>query len=213
MLSRMKPNGTRKGKLGRRSPVTAFPTLLLSSLTLACLCPPSNEALLQVGYRTPEQTFRTFQTALRSDQPDLEFRCLAVSFTTREGISSTVWREAREKLLREQPFIKFVAKAEIREVRFEGEEACEILAEIDTWIADRSFVVRLVREEFYEVSDSEGVFAGEERRLIDLKIESGDRRSRFLAIPMPEGLEYDDVTLARVGREWKIDGFQLLEEP
>ena len=69
--------------------------LVALPLFAGCLAAPEPEDFLAVGFRRPEQTFRTFQTALRADLPDLEYRCLSAAFKARQEprITQIGWRE------------------------------------------------------------------------------------------------------------------------
>ncbi|HZO08926.1 MAG TPA: hypothetical protein VFC77_06080, partial [Myxococcota bacterium] len=79
----------------------------------------------------------------------------------------------------------------------------------------RSMRIDLVREDFCEA------WEGGERK-VDEAAPFQDRSGVQTAadgthwiygrMPVPEGLQTDRITELRVGREWKIDGFEILEE-
>lgn len=180
-------------------------------LVSACLCPPSDQALLSVGHHSPLQAFETFQTALRADLPDLEWRTLSSDFKRREGLSQLGYREFRETLFAEKPWLKLAARAKVLETLPIAPDRVRLVARVDTPLADRTFAVDLLREGFWEVADEEGVLAGELAEWDELAAVRRDRL--LLALPMPAGVELTDVALLRAGREWKIDGFELLQDP
>lgn len=174
------------------------------TLAGACVCPPDPADVLAVGFRTPEQAFRTFQTATRLDAPDLELRCFSVGFRERNRISQLTWREGRADLYARKPWLRAgIAGAEIAEAQVEGARA---RLRIDTAGAD--YVVELVREDFAEA------WAGPER-VLDEALEwdaatgvqagQGDRRWIFGRVALPSGVDGSTVSDLRFGREWKID--------
>lgn len=173
----------------------------------ACLSAPTSEAWLSVGFRSPEQTFATFQTGLRADLPDLEYRCLGGGLKRREGISQLGWREYRRELFRKQPWLKLAARAEIVRLEPLGPGRVRVHAEVDTWFKDVEFAVDLVREDYWEL------YAGTERVADDegdwgrMVRERGDELD--VRVPRPEGRSAEDLSELRAGREWKIDGFPL----
>jgi len=187
--------------------LTAAWTLVLG----ACVCPPTPEDVLQIGFRTPEQAFRTFQTATRLDDPDLELRCFSKGFRERNQISQLTWREAREELYRRQPWLRVgivgadLIEREVREPRAR--------LRIDTAAGD--YEVRLVREDF-----AEGWAGGE--RVFDVELAEEDRQLPWdQATGLQPGSNGETwwygrakldpsvaggaLTEVRFGREWKID--------
>jgi hypothetical protein len=188
--------------------------LVLSAwaLTACCLSAPRTEDWLALGFRSPEQTFRTFQTGLRAGLPDLEYRCLGAEFKRRAAeelgsMSLLGYVEYRRELFRTQPWLKYAAWAEIRAVRELAPGRVEIQAEVDTWFHDERFAVELVREDFYEV------WAGGQRIADDFaewrRIARERDGSLVVTVPMPDGRGVADLEELRAGGEWKIDGFPL----
>lgn len=180
------------------------------ALLAGCLSAPTPEAWLAVGFRTPEQTFGTFQTGLRAELPDLEYRCLGGELKRRSGGSLLGWLEFRRELFRSQPWLKLAALAEIRDVREVAPGRVRILAEVDTWLRDEAFEVEFVREDYYELWV-------DGRRVSD-DLEPWRRLARekegalVVTVPLPEGLGVAEVGELRAGHEWKIDGFARHEE-
>jgi len=180
------------------------------ALLAGCLAAPTPEAWLAVGFRTPEATFRTFQTALRSDQAQLEYLCLGTDFKRRlarelGSVSLLGYLEYRRELFRAQPWLKWAATAEIREVQRLSEHRVRLVAEVDTWLHDETFAVELVREDFWEL------YVDGQRRHDDLASWRGLARERegalSVSVPLPEGLSAAEVSELRAGREWKVDAF------
>ena len=139
------------------SPVRAFPAGALALLlTLGsapgCLSPASAEALVSTGFATPQQTVASFQTYLRADLPQREFRCFSMGFRERNGLSALSYGEAREELFRNQPWLKLVAGAKVAAQRSGGEG----VHWMDLETVGRTVRVKLAREDIYEI------LAGEE---------------------------------------------------
>ena len=175
------------------------------ALLVGCLAAPTPEDWLAVGFRTPEATFATFQTALRADQAQLEYLCLGTDFKRRVGASLFGYLEYRRELFGAQPWLKWAATAEIEQVQRLSEHRVRLVAEVDTWFHDETFAVELVREDYWELY-VDGV-----RRHDDLSSWRRLARERdgelTVAVPLPEGLSATEVSELRAGREWKIDAF------
>lgn len=179
------------------------------ALLAGCLAAPQAEDWLAVGFQTPEQTFRTFQTGLRAELPDLEYRCLGSAFKHRNAASLLAYLEVRRELFRTQPWLKLAAKARVTEVRELGDGRVRLVAEVDTWFHDETFALDLVREDFWELwvaGQRKADDAGEWRRLAREK-----DGVLVVSVPLPEGLGVAEIGELRAGREWKIDGFPALD--
>jgi hypothetical protein len=188
-----------------------FP-LLLAPAAACCVAPPDTRELLAVGFRTPEQAFSSFQTAVRADDPGLLRRCLSADFVARNRLSEQVFRTFWEKLKKDQPLLrKGVADAKPKGPPELRSDRARIRAESH----GRKLLVELVREDFCEL------FAGDEK-VVD---EAAPFRERagvqpaadgttwfFVRMPLPPAVAAERVTELRVGREWKIDSFQVEED-
>lgn len=188
--------------------------LAFCPLSSCWVTPPRTADLLAVGFRTPEQAFRTFQTAVRADEPALEFRCFSSAFTRRNHLSQRDYREGREQLRRQYPYLrKGLADAEISQpTQIRGNRA-----QLEITSHGRSFEIDLVREAFGEIwAGSELIADPEDLHFEDhTGIQSADDGNRWFYghIPLPSDSAIDgtEITEIRVGREWKIDGFEALE--
>jgi len=189
----------------------AYALLLTAwALTACCLSGPTAADWLAVGFRTPEQTFRTFQTGLRAGLPELEYRCLGTDLKDRAGGSLLAYAEFRRELFRSQPWLKLAAKAKIKDVRTLSPERVQIVAEVDTWFHDETFAIDFVREDFYEL------YADGQRIADDFTDWDRIARERnddlVVTVPFPSGRKASDIGELRAGREWKIDGFPLTSQ-
>lgn len=181
--------------------------VLWASGLSGCLSGPSEKAWLAVGFRSPEQTFATFQTGLRAELPDLEYRCLAGAMKAREGVSQTAYREFRDELFGERPWLKLAAKATVVRREELGPGRVRLHAEVDTWFKDAEFAVDLVREDYYELYVGAERVADDDADWERLVRERGDDLD--LRVPRPDRFTLEELSEIRAGREWKIDGFPL----
>jgi hypothetical protein len=163
-----------------------------------------------MGFRSPEQTFRTFQTAVRGDLKGLGYRCLSAGFKEREGITELAWREWLEALLRERPSVRLIACAEILSLEPRGADQAFLVAEVETWFKDARFGLSFVREESYEVADREGPLEGGFASFASVAREEGG--SLVVELPFPGGTRLDEIADVVLARRWKIDDFELLDE-
>jgi hypothetical protein len=176
-----------------------------------CVAPPSAGDLFAIGFRTPEQAFASFQTAVRADDLSLMRRCLSADFIARERLSELAWRVFWEKAQKEQPLLrKGLADARpgaLPEVR--GARARMRVAS-----HGRQVLIDLVREDFCEAWSGAEKVADEAAPFGERTgVQAGDAGSRwfFGRLPLPAGADPGRITELRVGREWKIDGFRLVE--
>lgn len=191
--------------------------VFLSFSTASCkVTPPQPEDWLQLGFRTPEQAFHTFQVALASDMPDLEYRSLGSYFKQTNNISQLAYRAFREELLADSPWLRHLAEAKVTQSRELADGAYQIRARVDyLWkVVDVDFV--LAREEYFEL------WAGDQLWLDDalvfdeaLSIRDGDS-NLDLSIPLPSPLPPapgdEGLSEVRVGSEWKIQAFERVVE-
>jgi len=176
-----------------------------------CLVPaPQPDDWLAVGFRTPAQSFQTLQTAIAGKRPDLEYRCLSEGFKGREGLTELTWREFRSVLLKERPWIRQIARAEIDRVEALGPGRARLFATIPSplgGLGSTPIAVDLVAEEFWELR-VEGELADDGFAPLASTLRIADHAQEITAtVPLRGGLGLDALTGIAVGREWKIDGF------
>ncbi len=196
--------------------LTAFLYLGLSSV--ACVSGPKPKDVLAVNFRTPEDTFRSFQTALRGNLVDLEYRCFSDRLKEEMG-SQVFYRVKRDEVLSDQPLIKLAATAEIiRSTREPGGNHCRLILQIDNLFFKRTFAVDLVQEGYYDVFDEDGIAEGLPTRWNRIASTRWDGDAEvgelILRVPMPEGYEsIDELTGITAGLAWKIDAFIASDTP
>lgn len=178
----------------------------------ACASRPAAEDWLDVGFRSPRQTFRTFQTALAADSPTLEYRCLSGALKSREGLSETVWREFREELFGAIPGLRRAASAEILTIAALDPWHVRIEAEATYLFWTRRFALLFRREDFYELWSGDRLYHDDVAPFSEMVMRLPSQALLQGFAPLPEGGDVDAVTEIRIGMEWKIDGFELLED-
>lgn len=179
--------------------------VLAASPLAGCLCPPSDEALLAVGFRSPEQTVRTFQTGVRADEFELEYRCLSLAFVRANSLSKLVYLEFRDELFRQHPFLRSgLAKARVRSVETEGDRSRVTLESFG-----RTFQLELALEDFAQVWAGGELVLDRDARFDEWTSIAASGGERWITggVPLPDGTDGREVTELRLGREWKIDHF------
>ena len=199
-------------KRSLRTAVLALPLLAAGCYST----PPNAEEILNLGFRTPEMTFRTFQAGVRGELPRLEYRCLSGGFRSRNHLSQILYREFRDSELAPKLWFRVgVPDAEILESIALSVGRHRIRA----GAYGHEFVLEFVREDFF------AIYAGEEL-LADEPITNSSFPD-WLEIYRPEGLDgwylaagaelpselaeqsanelLRELTEFRIGRDWKID--------
>ena len=188
--------------------------LLLGAIGLfppgCCLVrPPKARELVDVGLRrSPEQAFQGFQTAMAANLPDEEFRSFSIEFRRVNRLSLGTYVEARRRLLKEQPWLTLLAKAEVvSSERLDERHHLLVVA-----VPGSDLEVGLVREDFFEMWAGADLLAD---GLIDFDgalRSAGSARLRA-EVALEAGVKVDlaRVTELRLGQEWKIDAIRRQE--
>lgn len=189
--------------------------MLAGWAALACACcvsAPSARQVVDARLDSPRQTLEAFQTFLRADLLDQEYRCFSASFlrSFEPPISFFTYAEARDRLAREQPWFKLFATAEVVSEESLGERRHGLIVEV----AGRTWRVNMVREDFFRIRWSEGAEEGGRAALENLvRIDAEGPAGPELAarLPLVEA-ERDLARLssATVERLWKIDSVEPL---
>lgn len=180
---------------------------------------PTPEDWQAIGFRTPEQTFHTFLTALAADQADLEYRSFSVGFRRRGlgtgPVTQLGYRVFRDELAHEEPWFRHVARARVVSSRPLEDGRQRLEAEVSFLWSHWRFAVDLVREDYWEL------WVGDER--VDDAAASfdehvavagtlGGERELEVRVPLNDWVEPERLGEVRVGREWKIDDFRELDD-
>lgn len=112
---------------------TAF---LLATLTGCCpmarfFCGPDRTPWVSIDHSTPEATVRTMLEALRRDEPEVLYRCLAEDYTQSLGIDGLTMQLAWPKIVAANPGLHVAGYAEVPEARRLSPEAAEITLAIE----------------------------------------------------------------------------------
>jgi hypothetical protein len=177
--------------------------------------PPGASDLLEVGFRSPEQTFHTFRTAVSLDEIDLEYRCFSQYFREENGIDQLTYREFRAALLDELPFMRHIGQAQVLESRLMEPGVWLVRSRVRYLWKLVDFDVLLSTEDYYEL------YAGDQRAtdgfsdFEEIVAVDGIENAVAVGFQLEEGLppsvDSQDVTEVRVGKEWKISAFRVAE--
>lgn len=178
---------------------------------MGCISPPSAEALVAAGFRSPEQTLASFQTFVRADLPLREYQCFSQGFRERNGLSAFGYGEARDALFRGQPWLKRIAKAKVV-----GQQT---VGEAEHWMdlssLGRTVRVKLVREDSFEIHAGEDFVTDGDADFDDqVRVRpagSGVRVEVRLALDGTGQAELAEASEVLVVRRWKIDDLRELE--
>lgn len=200
--------------------------LLLGILLVApsCVSKPSLEEVRDRGLHTPVQTLQSFSVALRANWPQEEYTCFSSDFKARNGLSRLGYLEFRDRLMKEQPLLRYgLTKATCDPSRYDVEiDATGRRARILVEVSGRQLVVLLRRESFYEVfgAPSDPLASPElwkddlvEDLVAAQMLYEDDAREQLAAIMPHPGRNLRDLAYLRMGREWKIDDLYIAEEP
>ncbi len=203
--------------------------LILAPLVLglgACASVPSPQEIHDVGFRTPEMTFKALQVGVGADLPRLEYGCLSMGFKARfnggQGLSQLAYRELREQVLSKRlEFWLGIPDAVILETRPLSEGRSLLRASSH----GHEFELELVREEFWqawagaELLADEPLPRGSFGQWVEIYRSDGAPAIIGAGAPLPPELSGGDLqelgqrlTEFRIGREWKIDRILGLEE-
>jgi hypothetical protein len=184
----------------------SFPAgiLLLAGLA-GCTSIPTPAEMLATGYRSPEQCFRTFQCAVRADEPLMEYRCFSEHFRSEHHVSQWAWREIREQLWGQVGMRWAVAKAKPdAPARISGRHAW-----MEVGALGKRMKLTFVREEAGQLWSGETLLSDD---ALDFHSHSGAQEGGLFygQVPMPPGCEPGTVTEMHLGQEWKLDELEPL---
>jgi hypothetical protein len=194
--------------------------LLLALTAGCCVTPPSAEEVLNLGFRSPEQTLETFQAGVRGELARLEYRCFSVGFRDRNGLSQLAYREFRERELEPKPWFKLgVADATISHSESLGPLRHRLVAESHGY----SFELTLTREDYWQLWSGETLLADEPlgeggfASFVDLLENPGGSPTLVAGAQLPDSLQHlsvedlrREMTEFRIAEEWKIDSLREL---
>lgn len=194
--------------------------LLLTALLAPCsgccslaslFCGPDRSRWVEPDFRTPEASIATFREALRREHGTFLFESLAEEWKRRHGIAGAIEFEVLMRKLKEQvPHLHMLGEAEV-----------EPFVVIDpdrlrTCLVRSGYRVRveLVRQRYYEVryrlgdlSETPGSYVTSFGPLMAVDrddVGAATVRLRLTGVPLPEGVEVEQVEAAGIGTQWKV---------
>jgi hypothetical protein len=193
--------------------IQRLPLLLGLSLCACCVAAPSPEDLLATGFRSPSQAFGTFQTALAGDHLDFNYRCFSDSFKARTGADDASFKVGLNILLAENAGMKYISEAEILSERLLDPTTAELIVELNKFFVTVRARVILKREDFFEAwSGNEIYFDGFRSFGESTSIYDDSPNDLFGHIDVPEEKDATQITEIRIGQDWHIDSFEVLDE-
>ncbi len=160
---------------------------------------------MDLGFRSPEQTFATLRAAIRGDLPRLEYRSLSSGFRSRNGLSQLSYREFREELFAKNPWLKpALSRAEVIEQTDHPNGHSAVLR---VGVLGEEALIYLVAEDFAQLWDRAEL--REDVAVDDMGALLSNKDGAWVARVPGEGALPSEL---RVGREWKIDGIERVED-
>ncbi|MEZ6013689.1 MAG: hypothetical protein R3F49_01130 [Planctomycetota bacterium] len=197
-------------------------------LLVGCTVPaPTVRQGLDYGFRTPEQTFRSWRTAVQGDLLVEEYKTLSKGWRAKNGGASLfAYSEARDTVLEKYPQLRWLLyRAKEPEVVARGERMVLLQSRVPgpLWFSDHWLVVRVVRQGYWDLwVDSDPYQPTYGKQVDDIVDSQNLYYSEKSGTPLLYGIVEvkpkaaswpDDVSLLEVGWEWKIDDFQIVDAP
>ena len=161
---------------------------------------------MDLGYRSPLQAFNTLKAAIRGDLPRLEYRSLSAGFRSRNGLSQLSYREFREEWFGQNPWMKAALSG--AEVLERVDHAGGRRTVLRVGILGEEALVHLVAEDFAQLWDQAEL--REDVAVDDMGALLTQRDGRWTASVEGGGAPPTEL---RLGREWKVDGIERVEDP
>ena len=155
----------------------------------------------------------TFQTALAGDLVDLNYRSFSDNFKARTGADNASFKLGLEQMLEENAGMKYISEAEILSERLLDPTTAELIVELNKFFVTVRARVILKREDFFEAWSGDQIYFdgfrsfGESTAIYD-----DSPNDLFGHITVPEGKDATKITEIRIGQDWHIDSFEVLDE-
>jgi hypothetical protein len=200
-------------------------TWTAASTTAGCcslarwFCGPDKSEWVRVAFDTPETALRTFLEAIRRDNPDRVYECLAEDYKRSKGLDQLVTNVLWQRIREEAPGYHLVGYATIGEPVRQSEGTVTYLLDAE----GHRLSVELVQQAFWEVAYRTP--AGLQKRPGDYVmtlqpyarcVPDGDGERSRLTIDLTfahgatDPIPLADIEHAGIGREWKVSGFREL---
>lgn len=186
-------------------------------------CGPDRSPWVQIDFRSPEHTVRTLLEALRRDDSEVVYQCLADAYRRDLGIDSMSIQLAWQKVRDQIPGLHLAGYAEVPDPTCRDRDHAFVAIDVEGYVME----VELVRECYWQVRYRTppkdyhlGTALGPGGTLRSLKgtasievLETGedelDERSRLTMRPFEFShsvaqVPLEDVDFAGVYREWKV---------
>lgn len=194
--------------------------------------PPKPEQLLRYGFGSPGQAFRSFSTSVQGELLDPLYDSLSNSFKSAEtgmGLSRNGFKEAWDGLMEEEPLLRWAlyqATKDPSKVSYErssdGRKAKAQALFEGYWeiSAGTQLEVYLVKEGYWEIYMEGDNPSQDPVRVNDKAVHEllgtcmalkPEDSLTFIYVPTPsDGVER--LAHIRAGYEWKVEGFNVIEQ-
>jgi hypothetical protein len=214
----------KNSQMALRLAATALVSVLVPVTSGCCslarlLCGPAQTEWVRVAFDTPEATIRTFLEAIRRDNPDRVYECLAEDYKKARGLDQVVANVLWEKIRQEAPGYHLVGYATPGDPVRQKDGSVYFLFEVE----GHRLRVDLVQQAFWEVAwrTPEGLRKQPGAYVMTLQPyatcepdRDGDRSVLTIRLGFPLGdadsVPLADIESAGIGREWKVADFREL---
>ncbi|MBM3974546.1 MAG: hypothetical protein FJ301_10655 [Planctomycetes bacterium] len=187
------------------------------------LCGPDTTPWVSVDFQSPEATARTFLEALRRDDPEVVYACLARDCRQELGVDGVAAQLAWPQIRTQHPYLHVAGYAAVPPATRLGPDAARLRIAVE----GAEIEVDLVRQTKWEVryrrADGAlyepGALVADLAAQIALAPANGDERSTITLQPLRfrhDGLDavpLDAIEFAGVVREWRVRRWREATRP
>jgi hypothetical protein len=180
------------------------------------LCGPDRSPWVSVDFSTPELAARTLFEALRRDDPEVVYLCLADDYRRRLSLDAMTARLAWQRLREAHPGLHLAGYAEVPPAERHGDDRATVTTTIEGVLVQ----LRLVRQGSWDVryrrpdgtAGEIGSPTSSWAPLVDVQVlDDGSDRSRLTVRPLTirhDGLDevpLDAIESIALERRWKVE--------
>jgi hypothetical protein len=181
------------------------------------LCGPDRSPWVQVDFATPESTARTFLEALRRDDPDVVYQCLAHDCRKRLGIDGMTTQLGWAEVRRQYPYLHVAGYAAVPAATRLGPDRARLRLDIEGTMVDVDLVRQAKWEVRYRRADGSlyepGALVADASAVAAVAADPTDERSTLQLQPLRfrhdgvDAVPLADVEFAGLVRQWKVAGW------
>lgn len=178
------------------------------------LCGPDTSPWVSVDFASPEAAARTFLEALRRDDPEVVYACLARDCRRELGIDGVAAQLAWPRIRAEHPYLHVAGYATVPAATRRGADAAILRLDVEGHAVELELVRQTKWEVRYRRADGSlyepGAPVTDLQQWVALRADDAEERSTLAMQPLVfrhDGLEavpLDAIEFAGVIREWRI---------